>query len=90
MLLAGVLGNLYDRVMFRYVRDMIHAVPGWRWPAGIHKALPFLPTDVFPYIFNVADSLLCVGVGVLLVSSFFAPREPAREVPTATPAVDAG
>ena len=52
MLLAGVLGNLYDRVQFGYVRDMIHALPAW---------------GVFPWIFNVADSLLCVGVGLLLV-----------------------
>ena len=28
MLLAGVLGNLYDRIAFGYVRDMIHALPG--------------------------------------------------------------
>jgi len=32
MLLAGVLGNLYDRIFFGYVRDMIHALPGWHWP----------------------------------------------------------
>jgi lipoprotein signal peptidase len=29
MLLAGVLGNLYDRARFGYVRDMIHALPQW-------------------------------------------------------------
>ena len=52
MLLAGVLGNLYDRVQFGYVRDMIHALPAW---------------GVFPWIFNVADSLLCVGVALLLL-----------------------
>lgn len=56
MLLAGVVGNLYDRVQFNYVRDMIHALP--RWP------------KLFPYIFNVADSLLCVGVGLMIVHSF--------------------
>ena len=27
MLMAGVLGNLYDRVTLGYVRDMIHALP---------------------------------------------------------------
>lgn len=52
MLLAGVLGNLYDRAVYGYVRDMIHAFPS----AGI-----------FPWIFNIADSLLCVGVGGMLV-----------------------
>ncbi|HWE04081.1 MAG TPA: signal peptidase II [Tepidisphaeraceae bacterium] len=56
MLMAGVLGNLYDRAKFGFVRDMIHALPKW---------------NVFPYIFNVADSLLCVGVTLMIVHSFF-------------------
>jgi len=56
MLLAGVLGNLYDRFHFGYVRDMIFALP--RWP------------NLFPYIFNVADSMLCVGVGLMILHSF--------------------
>ncbi|HEV2295617.1 MAG TPA: signal peptidase II [Tepidisphaeraceae bacterium] len=63
MLLGGVLGNLYDRYHFGYVRDMIHALP--RWP------------NAFPWIFNVADSLLCVGVFLMIVYSlFFAPKPP--------------
>jgi lipoprotein signal peptidase len=28
MLLAGVLGNLYDRMVYKYVRDMLYALPG--------------------------------------------------------------
>jgi lipoprotein signal peptidase len=36
---------------------MIHALP--RWPG------------LFPYIFNVADSLLCVGVGLMIIHSLF-------------------
>jgi signal peptidase II len=55
MLLAGVMGNLYDRITLHYVRDMIHAVP--RWP------------KVFPWVFNVADSFLCVGVGLMIIYS---------------------
>jgi signal peptidase II len=55
MLLAGVLGNMYDRITLGYVRDMIHALP--RWP------------HFFPWIFNVADSLLCVGVGLMILFS---------------------
>lgn len=57
MLLAGVLGNMYDRIFYDYVRDMIHALP--RWP------------HLFPWIFNVADSLLCVGVALLVLHSIF-------------------
>jgi signal peptidase II len=77
MLLAGVLGNMYDRLYFGYVRDMIHALPGWQWPAWFVRLLPsgWQPPigrglDVFPWIFNVADSLLCVGVAAMLVYSF--------------------
>jgi signal peptidase II len=55
LLLAGVLGNMYDRVVFGYVRDMIHALP--RWP------------KLFPWIFNAADSMLCVGVFLMVVYS---------------------
>jgi len=55
MLLAGVLGNMYDRISYGYVRDMIHALP--RWPRA------------FPWIFNVADCLLCVGVFLMIVYS---------------------
>jgi len=61
MLLAGVLGNLYDRVEFGYVRDMIHALP--------NKFIFGRPA--FPWIFNVADTLLCTGVGLMIVHSFF-------------------
>lgn len=48
ILFGGVLGNLYDRVTYGYVRDMIYVLPN---------------LDVFPWIFNIADSLLCAGVG---------------------------
>ena len=61
MLLAGVIGNLYDRIVFHYVRDMIHGLPRW--------------SKLFPYIFNVADSLLCVGVFLMIVHSFFHPSK---------------
>jgi len=71
MLLAGVLGNLYDRVMFGYVRDMIHALP--QWP------------KLFPWIFNVADVLLCTGVGLMVLYSLLhSGREP-QNVPADTP-----
>jgi signal peptidase II len=65
LLLAGVIGNLYDRIAFSYVRDMIHALP--RWP------------NLFPWIFNVADSLLCTGVFLMIVYSMLH-REHSRGV----------
>jgi signal peptidase II len=73
ILMAGVLGNLYDRVAFGYVRDMIHALPGWKWPGWMIRSLPvgwqWKHQDVFPWIFNVADTLLCVGVFLMIVYS---------------------
>ena len=65
MLLAGILGNLYDRIFIGHVRDMIHALP--RWP------------NLFPWIFNVADSLLCVSIGILLIAGFFLSDEAKSE-----------
>lgn len=59
MLLAGVLGNMYDRVNFGFVRDMIFMLPGRRWP-GTGK-------EIFPWIFNIADTMLCVGVGMIFL-----------------------
>ncbi|HEY1921266.1 MAG TPA: signal peptidase II [Tepidisphaeraceae bacterium] len=53
MLLAGVVGNLYDRVTLGYVRDMIHALP--QWP------------KLFPWVFNVADTMLSTGVGLMIL-----------------------
>jgi len=78
MLLAGVLGNAYDRIVFGHVRDMIHALPGWTWPGTWQAPLLNYPgkgREVFPFIFNVADILLCVGVGLMIVYSLFAAPE---------------
>jgi lipoprotein signal peptidase len=71
MLLAGVLGNMYDRILFGHVRDMIHALPSFFWPDFVARLLPraWAQGGVFPWIFNVADSLLCVGVFLMIVYS---------------------
>jgi len=59
MLFAGALGNTYDRIFNSgRVVDFIRVDLGV-WPA-----------DPWP-TFNVADSLLCVGVGMLMVSLLF-------------------
>jgi signal peptidase II len=53
---AGVCGNLYDRLFNDgLVRDFIDVV---YWPGKHWPA------------FNVADSLLCIAVGLLILSSF--------------------
>jgi signal peptidase II len=87
MLLAGVLGNMVDRVRLGYVRDMIHALPGWHWPHWFVGMLPdwsWKYGEVFPWIFNVADSLLCVGVAVLILHGLFMapPDAPTADKPS--------
>jgi len=52
--MAGALGNLYDRVVYGSVVDFLDVFVGdWHWPA-----------------FNVADSCITVGVVVLVIASF--------------------
>ncbi|HRK30388.1 MAG TPA: signal peptidase II [Tepidisphaeraceae bacterium] len=65
--LAGVIGNMWDRLTFGYVRDMLWMFPQITWGDW----LPFLPEsirrhDVFPWIFNLADSYLVTGVIVTI------------------------
>ncbi len=76
LLLAGVLGNMYDRITLGYVRDMILALPGWHWPGTWHLGpYPAAERGVFPYIFNVADTLLCTGVFLMIVYSALNPMK---------------
>ena len=56
MVLAGALGNAYDRLTMRQVRDFIDVtipVVDYRYP-----------------VFNIADVLLVVGVGLILLHMF--------------------
>lgn len=58
---AGICGNLYDRIYNDgLVRDFIDVV---YWP-GKHW-----PT------FNIADSMLCIAVGIMIVASLCAPQK---------------
>jgi signal peptidase II len=63
--LAGGLGNLYDRLRFGVVRDFIHMLPDrklpndWTWPGG--------NPEIFPWVFNVADMLLLCGMVLLML-----------------------
>lgn len=58
LILGGALGNLYDRVTLGYVVDFI---------------LVYYREHQFP-AFNIADSAITVGVGVLLLDAFFKAR----------------
>ncbi len=59
LILSGAVGNLVDRVRFGYVIDFVDA----HW------------NDVYHWpAFNVADSCIVIGVGILLVLSYFEPK----------------
>lgn len=62
LILAGAVGNMIDRFALGYVRDFIYF---------------YLPNFNFP-VFNVADSCVVIGAGLLIISSFF--ERPRRNV----------
>ena len=59
LLYAGIIGNVIDRLFRGYVVDMFD----FHW--GVHH---------FP-CFNVADSLICIAVGLMLLASLFEGRK---------------
>lgn len=60
LMLGGIIGNLFDRIRLQYVVDF----------------LDFYWTNHHFPVFNVADSAICVGVGLYMISSFL----PARQI----------
>ncbi len=87
LILAGGLGNLYDRLVFGCVRDFLHPLPnvhlpfGLRWPGGAR--------EVWPWVSNVADALLLIGIALLIWTLWRNgdPKDAPR--PGATPPKDA-
>jgi signal peptidase II len=83
--MAGVLGNLYDRL----------GLPGLAWPAGFPGHAPGEPVYAvrdwilvmigrWPWpTFNIADSLLVCGAGLLLVHAFVV-KPPVDPAPSQT------
>jgi signal peptidase II len=65
LLLAGGLGNLYDRLMYACVRDFIHPLPGMDLPFGWRMPLTG-GREVWPYVSNVADLWLLIGIAMLM------------------------
>jgi signal peptidase II len=60
MVIGGALGNVVDRLRFGAVADFFYAHIG----------------DLGWPAFNVADSAICVGVGLVLISMFKQPARP--------------
>ena len=64
LVIAGGVGNLYDRLVYACVRDFLHFLPGVELPFGI--AWPSGEREIWPYVSNVADAELIVGIAMLM------------------------
>lgn len=62
LILAGAIGNLYDRLLFGYVRDVFQFT------------LTVGGRTLWPFVFNAADVFLVFGVALLAAAILFAPR----------------
>jgi len=60
LVIGGAVGNAIDRIRFGYVVDFIDL-------SG---------TGVFPWVFNVADSAITIGVVLLILDSVVSERKP--------------
>ena len=66
LVMSGGVGNLHDRIAFGRVRDFIQVLPGrhlpfdWTWPGTQNP-------EMFPWVFNLADVWLFVGMVALMV-----------------------
>jgi len=88
LVLAGGLGNLYDRFVFGAVRDFLHMLPRWRLPFDL--SWPGGNNEVFPWIFNFADVFLLVGMALLILTLHRNERELSSDPPNAAPKPNAG
>jgi signal peptidase II len=80
LILAGAMGNLYDRALYSVVRDMLFIFPhthlpfGWSWAGG--------ETRIYPWIFNLADASLVLGVILMMILTWFGkPHQSAAQTP---------
>lgn len=87
MIVAGGLGNLYDRVFVGCVRDFIQLLPGVRWPFGWDPMSA--GGEIWPYVSNVADKLLIAGV-IVTAFCITATPKPAEGADTKRPAAQPG
>jgi signal peptidase II len=67
LIMGGALGNVIDRIRFGFVVDFLDF-------SGPHFFLGTMKVN-FPWIFNVADSAICIGVILLILDSLRADQE---------------
>lgn len=63
LVIGGAIGNIIDRIKFGAVVDFIH----------LHAF------DYSFYVFNIADSAISIGVGLLLLDAFIAGRQDKKD-----------
>ncbi|MGI9015457.1 MAG: signal peptidase II [Phycisphaerales bacterium] len=64
LILAGGVGNLWDRFQYVAVRDFLHLFPDLHLPFNVHW--PGGNPEVFPWVFNIADMMLLAGMVLLM------------------------
>jgi signal peptidase II len=79
LVLAGGVGNLYDRFFYAFVRDFIHPLPGVDLPFGL--AWPSGSREAWGYVSNVADLFLIIGIVALMYRTLW-PHAESRSVGT--------
>ena len=73
LLLAGIAGNVTDRLRLGFVIDFIDVQFGsWHYPT-----------------FNVADAAICVGAGLLILDVFFSKKRKAQTAAIKNPKAEA-
>ena len=86
LIIAGGIGNLYDRLLFACVRDFIHPLPGVELPFGLKW--PGGNPELWPYVSNVADAFLIVGIGLLMIHAWKMPDIQSSDTKPAQPATE--
>lgn len=76
LILSGGVGNLYDRLNYACVRDFIHPLPGLKLPFGITWPNGG-SNEVWPWVSNLADLYLIVGVAIILLVTLRGTKKPA-------------
>jgi signal peptidase II len=76
LILAGAVGNLCDRIVYGYVRDLIQITGAIRLGCWHFD---------WPYVFNLADVYLVAGVLAIAAALLFGPRPKADETQAKVP-----
>lgn len=83
LIIAGGIGNLYDRINYACVRDFLHPLPGVTFPFGL--SWPGSGSrEVWPYVSNVADAFLLLGIAIALIRLVAQDRREARAAKATT------